>query len=167
MHIMEVGSIQQGKGRFENIMDSSKNTWFPNFYCNRSSLEQSAKRESDFIANYHNLANTITVFTAVTIHSANTIVSIKNSEPFIRFKQRKASLDRAGKLITPNVDSLREILHAEAISEDSAAIIANARRSVQMLITNQPDVSGIAGVLKGKLLPIKCSVNTILQFLTE
>ena len=57
MHIMEVGSIQQGKGRFENIMDSSKNTWFPNFYCNRSSLEQSAKRESDFIANYHNLAN--------------------------------------------------------------------------------------------------------------
>ena len=119
MHIMEVESIQQGKGRFENNMDSSKNTWFPPFCCNRSSLEQRAKRESNFIANYPSLANTIIVFTAVITHSANTIASTKNSEPFIRFKLRKASLDRTGKLITPSVDSLREISHAEAISEDS------------------------------------------------
>ena len=107
---------------FSKGRDVLKITWthlkihgFPTFAAIGRVLNKVQKEKSDFITNYHNLANTITVFTAVTIHSANTIVSIKNSEPFIRFKQRKASLDRAGKLITPSVDSLREILHAEAI----------------------------------------------------
>ena len=122
IHIIEVGSIQQGKGRFSNNMDISKRICFPAFCTNRSSLEQSAKRESDCVANYRSLANAIMVSTTVTTHSANTIASTKNSEPFTRFKQRKASLDRAGKLTTPGEDSLRERLHAEGVLEDSAVI---------------------------------------------
>ena len=42
------------------------------------SLEQSARRKSDLVANYPSLANTIMVSTTVTSHSANTIASAKN-----------------------------------------------------------------------------------------
>ena len=106
---MEVGSIQQGKGRFSNNLDPSKRICFPPFCINRSSLEQSTKGESNFVANYHSLANAIMISTTVTTNSANTITSTKNSEPFIRSKQRKASLDRAGKLTTPSMGSRRKI----------------------------------------------------------
>ena len=89
IHIMEVGSIQQEKGRFSNNLDPSKRICFPPpppLCANRSSLEQSTKGESDFVANYRSLANTIMIFTTVTTHSANTITSTKNSERFIKSK---------------------------------------------------------------------------------
>ena len=111
-------------------MNPSKRICFPPFCNNRTSLEQKAKRKNDFVANYHSLVNTIMVSTTVTSNSANNIASANNSEPFIRPKQRKTSLDRTRKLTTPGMDSLRERLHAEGVSEDSAALITNARRSV-------------------------------------
>ena len=129
IHVMEVGSIQQGKGRFSNNMNPSKRICFPLFCNNRTSLEQKAKRKNDFVANYHSLVNTIMVSTTVTSNSANNIASANNSEPSIKPKQRKTSFDRTGKLTTPDMDSLRERLHAEGVSEDSAALITNARRS--------------------------------------
>ena len=70
------------------------------------------------------------ISTSVTTHSANTITSTKNSEPFIRSKQIKASLDRTGKLITPVMDSLRERLHAEWLRKTlTATLTTNARRT--------------------------------------
>ena len=69
------------------------------------------------------------VSTAVKTHSANTIASTKNSEPSIRYKQRKTSLDSSGKVTTPGMDSLRERLHVEGVSGDSATLITNARIS--------------------------------------
>ena len=69
------------KGCFSNNMDPTKRICFPPFCVNRinrTSLEQSAKRKSDFVANYPSLANTIMVSTTVTSHSANTIASAKN-----------------------------------------------------------------------------------------
>ena len=68
------------------------------------------------------------VSTTVISHSANTITSTKNSEPYIKSKQRKASLDRAGKLTTLGVDSLKERLHVEGVSGDFAALITNLIR---------------------------------------
>ena len=59
IHIMEVGSIQQGRVCFTNNKDPSKRVCFPSFCSNRLSLKQSAKIESDFVANYPSLANTI------------------------------------------------------------------------------------------------------------
>ena len=94
------------------------------------------------------------VSTSVTTHSANTITSTKNSEPFIRSKQRKASLDRTGKLITPAMDSLRERLHAEWFWKTLPLLSQMPEDQVQMLITNWPSASGIAGVLKDRLIPL-------------
>ena len=83
IHVMEVGSIQHGKGGFSNNMDPSKRICFLSFCINKRSLEQSAKRKSDFVANYSSLTNSIMVFTTVTTHSENAITSAKNSEPLL------------------------------------------------------------------------------------
>ena len=94
------------------------------------------------------------VSTTVTTHHANTITITKNSELFARAKQRKTSLDRAEKLITPAVDSLREMLHAEGVLEDSVALSQMPEDQVQMLITNRSGVSSIAGFLKNRSIPL-------------
>ena len=101
---------------------------FTPFCINRSRLEGSARGESKLAANYPSLGNAIMVSTTVTTHRANTVL-LKNSEPFITSKQRKASLDRAGKLTTLEMDSVRVRLHAEGVFEDSGDLFTNARRS--------------------------------------
>ena len=78
IHVMEVGSIQHGKEGFSNNMDPSKRICFLSFCINKRSLEQSAKRKSDFVANHSSLANSIMVSTTVTTHSENAITSAKN-----------------------------------------------------------------------------------------
>ena len=53
------------------------------------------------------------------------------------------------------MDSLREKLPAGGFSKDSAALITNVSEDqVQMLITYRPGVSGIAGALKDKWIPL-------------
>ena len=139
----------------------------PRFCINRTSLEQMAKRKSDFVANYSSLANTIMLSTTVATHSANNIASAKNTEPFIRPKQRKASLNRTGKLTAPGMDSLKESLHAEGVLKDSAALITNARRSGTNAHYESAWRKWHSWYSHRQVDPIKCSVNKILQFLTE
>ena len=113
------------------------------------------------------LANTIMVSTNVTTHSASTIAFTKNSEYFIKFKQSKASLDRARKLATPGKDSLMERLQAELILEDFVALIKNARRSGTNAHYESAWRKWHSWYSHRQVDPIKCSVNKILQFLTE
>ena len=42
--------------------------------------------------------------------------------------KQKLSVDRKSKLATPGIDSFREKLSTEGLSEESAILIANARR---------------------------------------
>ena len=164
---MEVGSIEQRKGHFSNNLDPCKRICFSSFFSKRSSLQQSAKGESDFVSNYPSLANTITVSTTVTTHSASTIAPTKNSEYFIKYKQKKASLDRAGKLTTSGVDSLMERLQVGLVLEDSVALITNARRSGTNAHYESAWRKWHSWSSKRKVYPIKFSVNKILRFLTK
>ena len=107
------------------------------------------------------------IFTTVTTHSANTITSTKTSEPFIKSKERKASLDRAGKLTTLGKDSLRERLHEKGVSEHSVALITNVRRSGTNVHYESAWRKWHSWCSQKEGDPIKCSVNKILQFLTE
>ena len=134
------------------------------FFTNRSSLEQSAKGESDFVANYpqlgkHNHGIYYCYNSECEYHY------FKNSESLVRSKQRKTSLDRAGKLTTPGMDSLRERLHAEGATEDSAALITNARRSGINAHYESAWRKWHSWCSQRQVDPIKCSVNKILQFL--
>ena len=113
------------------------------------------------------LANTIMVSTNVTTHSASTIAFTKNSEYFIKFKQSKASLDRARKLATPGKDSLMERLQAELILEDFVALIKNARRSGTNAHYESAWRKWPSWSSQRNVYPIKHYVNKILQFLTK
>ena len=65
------------------------------------------------------------VSTPFTTHITNTVTSIKVSRPF-HATQGKSSFDRPGKFTPPGIDSFRERLHVEGISEESAALITSA-----------------------------------------
>ena len=114
IHIMEVRSIQQGKERFSNNLDPSKRNASPPFALIGWVLKK-VQNEKAISAIYPSLEITIMVSSTATTHNANTNTSTKNSEPFTRSKYRKTSLDRARKLTTPGMDSLRKRLHAEEV----------------------------------------------------
>ena len=105
--------------------------------------------------------------TTITTDSANTITSTKKAKHFIRGKQRKASLDRAGKLATPCLDSLREKLHAEGVLGDSAALITNPRGSGRNAYYKSAWRKWHSWCSQRQVDLIKCSVNKTLLFLTE
>ena len=86
---------------------------------------------------------------------------------FIKYKQKKASLDRAGKLTTSGMDSLMERLQVELVLEDSVALITNARRSGTNAHYESAWRKWHSWSSKRKVYPIKFSVNKILQFLTK
>ena len=64
------------------------------------------------------------------------------------------------------MDSLRERLHA-GVSEESAALIINARRSGTNAHYESAWCKWHSWCSQRQVDPIKCSVNKILQFLTE
>ena len=64
------------------------------------------------------------------------------------------------------MDSLRERLNAE-VSEESAALIINARRSGTNAHYESAWCKWHSWCYQRQVDPIKCSVNKILQFLTE
>ena len=86
-----------------------------------------------------------------TTHITNTVTSIKVSRPF-HATQGKSSFDRPGKFTPPGIDSFRERLHVEGISEDQLLLSQVQENKVQTLITNQSGVSGIVGVLRDRLI---------------
>ena len=57
----------------------------------------------------------------------NTSAAPKESKIFIRSEQGKSSISRKRKLATPDMDGFRKKLSAEGISEESSALITNAR----------------------------------------
>ena len=88
------------------------------FFCsNSSTLEQGTKIKSKIVANYPSVASAVIVPTTFTTHSTSTITSTEISRPFIGAKHVKVFFDRARRLATPDMDSFRERLHAEGISE--------------------------------------------------
>ena len=105
--------------------------------------------------------------TTITTDSANTITSTKKAKHFIRGKQRKASLDRAGKLATPCLDSLREKLHAEGVLGYSAALITNPRGSGRNAYYKSAWRKWHSWCSQRQVDLIKFSVNKTLLFLTE
>ena len=65
----------------------------------------------------------------ITNISENTFAAPKGYRTFIRSKQGNSSISRKSKLATPGMGGFRKKLSAEGISEESAALITNARRT--------------------------------------
>ena len=114
-------------------------------------LNKVQKKKSTLLNNYPSLAYIIMVSTTVTTHCANTITSAKISEPFIRSKQRKASLDR-NQSQSWRGQSHWNITCRRSFRRLCCSYHKMPEDQVQMLIRNKPGVSGIACILKGRLI---------------
>ena len=117
-------------------------------------LKKDSIRPSNTDSSNPRMANTVVVPSASAIVNKESLVTSKHSKSFDRAKQTKSSVDRKTKLATPGMDSFREKLSAEGLSEESAILIANARRPGTVSHYELPGVSGIAGVFQEKLIPL-------------
>ena len=97
------------------------------------------------------MANTVVVLSASANVSKESLVTSKHSKSIDRAKQTKSSVDKKTKLATPGVDSFREKLSTERLSEVCRPYW---KCQGQSLITNRPGVSGMAGVLEERLIPL-------------
>ena len=84
------------------------------------------------------MPNTVLVPSASANVNKESLVTSKCSKSFDRGKQTKSAADRKTKLATPVMNSFREKLSAEGLSELFSIHIANTRRPGQSLITNRP-----------------------------
>ena len=100
------------------------------------------------------MVSTIMVFKTITNVCENTSAAPEGCRTFIKSEQENSSITRKRKLATSNTYGFQKKLSAEENSEESTALITNARRT-GTLITNRPGVSGVDGALRDKLIPLK------------
>ena len=74
------------------------------------------------------MANTVLVPSYFANSNEESLVTSKYSKSFDRAKQTKSSVNKKTKLTASGMDSSREKLSAEGLSEEPAILIANARR---------------------------------------
>ena len=90
-------------------------------------------------------------------------MSIKNplllpSVPDLLIEPNKSSVDRKPKLATPGMDSLREKLFAEGLSEESAILIANGRGPGTVSHYESARRKWNSYCVRRKIHPIRCSM---------
>ena len=75
------------------------------------------------------MASTVLVPSSSANSNEESLVTSKYSKSFDRAKQTKSSVDKKTKLTASGMDSSREKLSAEGLSEESVILIENARRA--------------------------------------
>ena len=128
LHLMEIGPLQPRERWLPNFLDQQKRICLSHILSNRSSLKKDSIRLSNTDSSNPRIANTVGVPSVSTNVNKESLVTSKYSKFFDRAKQTKSSVDRKTKLATPGMDSFREKLSAEELSEESSNLITNARR---------------------------------------
>ena len=118
----------QGRDAFHISWTNKKGICFSPILSNWSGLKKDSIGPSNTDSNNPKMANTVLVTSASSNVNKEYLVISKCSKYFDRAKQTKSPVDRKTRLATPGMDSFREELSAEKISEESAILIANARR---------------------------------------
>ena len=128
LHLMETGPLQPRERCLPNFLDQQKGICFSPILSNRSGLRKDSVGPSNTDSSNPRMANTVVVHSAYANVNKLSLFTSKYSKSFDRAKQTKSSVDRKTKLATLSMDSFKEKLSAEGLLEESAILIANARR---------------------------------------
>ena len=152
--LLETGSIQQRQGCFPNALDSHERICFSPIFSNRQSLTQSFVRSSNVNFDNTSLANTVLV---------PSVTKALNSKPF-NFAQSPDLLQGPNKEPHPlrtkgSLQLLAWIVSGKGYLQKEyqrklPLLSQMPDDQAQSLITNRPGISGIAGVLGDKLIPL-------------
>ena len=113
---------------YGNKKDQQKGKWFSPNLSYRSSLKKDPIGPSKTDSSSPRIENTDFVPSPSPTVNKKSLVTSKYSKSFDRAKQTKSSVNRKTKLATPGMDSFKEKLSAEGLSEESAILITNGRR---------------------------------------
>ena len=127
---------------------------FPPVQSNRESSSKGSKGTVNPDLHYTSMANSVLV-----PKTHGDCYSNSNSSSLLRksLKQsqtRNSSIIRKPLLKTPGMESFREKLSSEGISERASNLISSAEEMEQTLITNRPGESSIVGVVRDRLIPL-------------
>ena len=138
---------------FYTVLDTSTTVRISPILTDRSCIKRILIRTSNSDLSNCSMVSTIMVFKTITNVCENSSAS-EGCRTFIKSEQENASITRKRKLATSEIDGFQKKLSAEENSEESTALITNARRT-GTLFTNRPGVSGVDGALRDKLIPLK------------
>ena len=155
---MEIGPLQPRERCLPNILDQQKEIYLSPILSNRSGLKKDSIRPSNSDSSNPRIANTVVVASASVNVNKKSLVTSKCSRSFDRAKQIKSSVDRKPKLATPGMDSFREKLFAEGLSEESAILIANSRGPGTVSHYESARRKWNSYCVRRKIHPIRCSM---------
>ena len=167
LHLMEIGPLQPRERCLPNILDQQKGICLCPILSNRSGLRKDSIGPSNTDSSNPRMANTVVVPSASANVNKESLATSKYSRSFDRTKQTKSSVERKPKLATPGMDSFRENLSAEGLSEESAILIANDRRPG--IVSHYESACGKSDswCVRRKIDSIRYPMRDVVQFLTE
>ena len=152
LHLVEAGPLQPRKRWFPNILDQQKGICLSPVLSDRSNLKKIQLDQVTLIAVTSGWQTQSWYPRLLHMSIKNPLLLPSTPNNFDRAKQTKSSVDRKIELATPGMDSFREKLSAEGLSEEPVILIANSRRPGAT--SHRSGVSKIAGVVGEKMIPL-------------
>ena len=153
LYFREIGPLQPRERCLPNILDQQKGICFSPILSNRSGLKKDSIGPSNTDSSNHRMANTVVVPSTSANVNKKSLVTSKYSRSFDRTKQNYQLIENQ------NLQLLAWTVSGKSyLQKDSQKILPSLMQipegQGQSLITNRRGVSGLAGVLKEKLIPL-------------
>ena len=135
-------------------MDSHTELCFPTFLSDRSGFKVSSNRSNNLDLNSTNVTGTALVSKTPSNDREKSSSSTKDAQFIDPSKSGKSCVSQTRKLTTPNMDNFQEKLPSEGLSKESISLLTNTRKKDTTLIKGSPSITGIAGVVGERFIPL-------------
>ena len=134
-------------------MDSHTELCFPTFLSDRSGFKVSSNRSNNLDLNSTNVTGTALV-SKTPSNDREKSSSTKDAQFIDPSKSGKSCVSQTRKLTTPNMDNFQKKLPSEGLSKESISLLTNTRKKDTTLIKSSPSITGIAGVVGERFIPL-------------
>ena len=149
---METGPLLYGSGCPATKMDTYVPLCFSPIFSNRESLKENPRGESYFNSHYSNMEVATLVPLALENEHKKSDLTSSQEEPSHEPSRVNSPTHRIGKLKTSGVVNFKQRMVPEG--------------QVHKLVTNQPGISGLAGVQR-QIHFFRCSIKSVTYFLAD
>ena len=167
VHVLEAGPFQSGNGCFSNRLGKSRSLCVSTVLPHFQSSKKSTKREGNIDINNPGMANSALVSQGPRNVYKKSDFNSKNKEITFKSKQRSSSTSTKPQSTTDGLDSLRERLTAEGISEKTASLITDSRRGSSLSHYESAWRKWSSWCNERDVDPIRCTINFVLDFLSD
>ena len=154
LHVMENGSLQSGKGRISDQMEQRADLRLSSILTNRQSIEENHGRESIYDIN-NTLWQTQALYPILLQLSVmNPILLPSNPNLLSSPKREFRLLIKQGSLVLVAWRVSGKTWRQKEYQQGLQILSQEQEDRVQYLFINRPGESELAGVMKGKLIPL-------------